>query len=183
MKTPPDALSEALADAELVAALADTLPARAPTSALRDRLLRSVSSARLRWAPLFGKLGALFDLDEAALGDMAERASIASEWQPGPLPGVALFHLEGGSAIAGADAGLVRVDAGLHFPEHRHLGEERTLILEGEALESSGVVRRPGDALNMPADSRHAFRVSAERPLVYALVLFGGVEIGGLKFP
>ena len=79
MKTPPDALSEALADAELVASLADTLPARAPTSALRDRLLRSVSSARLRWAPLFGKLGALFDLDEAALGDMAERASIASE--------------------------------------------------------------------------------------------------------
>jgi anti-sigma factor ChrR (cupin superfamily) len=185
MKTPPDALEEALAssDAELVATLAEALPARAPNSALRRRLLEAVSTPRLRWAPLFDKLGALFDLDDTALANMAERAAIESEWQPGPVPGVELFHLEGGAAIAGADAGLVRVSAKLHFPEHRHLGEERTLIIEGEARESSGSVRRPGDSMSMPANSTHAFQVTSDKPLVYALVLFGGVELGGITFP
>lgn len=186
MKTVPDALEEALSetsavDSDLVSTLADALPQRPPGSSLRARLLTSVASPALRWAPFFDKLGALFDLDDAALVRMAERAAVPSEWQPGPLPTVQLFHLHGGPAITGADAGLVRVEPCVHFPEHRHLGEERTLILEGEALESNGVSRRPGDALNMPANSSHAFEVGPGRALIYALVLFGGVEINGVK--
>ncbi|HET9932044.1 MAG TPA: cupin domain-containing protein [Polyangiaceae bacterium] len=187
MKTPPEALDDALGlaskEGELLSTLAEALPARAPGHALRARLLASAASPRLRWAPFFDKLGALFDLDEAALMQMAERAALEDQWQPGPLPSVSLFHLSGGPAIASADAGLVRVAAGFEFPTHRHLGEERTLILEGEVRESSGLLRRPGDALSMPADSSHSFEVVSSKPLLYALVLFGGVEIGGIKFP
>lgn len=185
MKTVPDALEEALgespSDAEFVSALADALPTHSPAASLRERLLASAASPPLRWAPLFDKLGTLFDLDDAALMHLAERAATPSEWQAGPLPAVHLLHLQGGPAIAGADAGLVRVEGGVHFPEHRHLGEERTLILEGEALESSGLTRRPGDALSMPAESSHSFEVAPGRALIYAVVLFGGVEIGGVR--
>jgi len=188
MKTRADAIEEALGpeardEAELLAALARAIAPRAPSAALRARLLSAASSPGLRWAPLFGKLGALFDLDDRALSQMAERASVPSEWQPGPIGGVELFHLDGGPAIRPADAGLVRVRAGLAFPAHRHLGEERTLILEGEARESNGLVRLPGDLQVMAEDSSHAYEVLAERPLVYAVVLLRGVEIGGRRFP
>ena len=187
MKRAPDVFDEALGvasnEAELVTALAEALSPRPPSSALRGRLMASAASPGLRWAPLFGKLGALFDLGDAALTQVAERAALPSEWQPGPLPTVSLLHLQGGPAIASADAGLVRVEAGIHFPEHRHLGEERTLIIEGEARESSGIVRKPGDSLSMAAGSSHSFEVVSAKPLVYALVLYGGVEIGGVKFP
>ncbi|MFZ5890373.1 MAG: cupin domain-containing protein [Myxococcota bacterium] len=187
MKKPTDALDEAMLageDAgELVASLARTLTPRPPSSNVRERLLAAVASPALRWAPLFGKLGALFDLPDAELTRMAERAALASEWQSVPLPGVELFHLQGGPLLAGADAGLVRVQAGIHFPEHRHLGEERVLILEGEARESDGTLRRPGDIVVMPPDSSHDFVVLPGKPLVYALVLFGPVEIGNLRFP
>lgn len=187
MSRAPDAFEEALGlasnEAELVTALCEVLTPRAPGGALRNRLMASAASPALRWAPLFGKLGALFDLDDAALSEMAERAARPSEWQAGPLPAVSLLHLRGGPAIASADAGLVRVEAGLQFPEHRHLGEERTLILEGEARESSGRLHKPGDSLSMPAGSSHSFEVVSTKPLIYALVLYGGVEIGGVKFP
>jgi len=188
MKPPSDAIEEALGseasrETELLAALARAITPRAPSPSLRSRLLAAVASPGLRWAPLFGKLGALFDLGDHALLQIAERASVASEWQAGPIPGVELFHLDGGPSIRPADSGLVRVQAGLTFPEHRHLGEERTLILEGEARESNGLLRRPGDLRIMRENSAHAYEVLAGRPLVYAVVLFGGVEIDGRRFP
>jgi hypothetical protein len=78
---------------ETFSALARALPPRAPSAARRARLLAEVGTPALRWAPLFGKLGALFDLPDAALTELAERAALEREWQVVPLPGVKLLHL------------------------------------------------------------------------------------------
>ncbi|MGC4086311.1 MAG: cupin domain-containing protein [Polyangiaceae bacterium] len=188
MRKPVDALEEALqgdavALAELVSLLTPSSPAPAPAANARQRLLAKASSPGLRWAPLFDELSRLFDLPDGELSKLGERSADPSQWQAIPIAGVELFHLTGGPQVGAADAGLVRVQPGLVFPEHTHLGEERTLILEGEARESSGQLRRPGDVLVMPGDSSHAFQVTSERPLIYALVLFGGVQIGDLRLP
>jgi hypothetical protein len=63
------------------------------------------------------------------------------------------------------------------------LGEERTLILEGELRESSGEHRRPGDFVTMAGGSSHAFEVLPGQRLIYALVLFDAVLIGEQRFP
>ena len=80
-------------------------------------------------------------------------------------------------------SGLVSITAGTTFPLHRHLGEERTLVLEGALSEADGTVYRPGDALTMPAESSHSFTVLPGAPLIFAVVLFAPIEIDGVRFP
>lgn len=189
MKGSEHALSELFASeaesgaAEALAELSQTLTPRTATRAARSRLLASARSHAHRWAPHFDKLSALFDLDETALLELAERSSHSQNWEAVPLAGVRLFHLQGGPAIAIADAGLVVIPAGTRFPQHRHLGEERTLVLEGALRDEDGTLYRPGDALTKGGGTSHAFRVPDGAPLVYAVVLFAPIEIDGVRFP
>jgi anti-sigma factor ChrR (cupin superfamily) len=189
MKRDPDALGAILetatepGDAELLSELSKALVPRAVTSAARARLLASARSPALRWAPHFDKLSRLFDLDEENLRRISEESATFDNWQSLPLAGVRLFHLQGGKAIATADAGLVSIAAGTAFPHHRHVGEERTLVLQGALSEADGTLYRPGDALIMPAESSHSFRVLPGEALIYAVVLFAPIDIDGVRFP
>lgn len=186
MTRAPDVFTELECNAEDEAALAELallVEPRAPSANARARLLEAVATPRQRWAPLFAKLANFFDLPEHALLALSERAAKKDAWEVLSLGGVELLHLSGGPALAGADAGLVRIAAGLHFPEHRHLGEERTLILEGSVTFDDGRNQRPGETLTMPAGSVHSFRVTSSEPLIYALVLYDAVEIAGQRFP
>ncbi len=170
-------------DHAALAELATLLEPLPVSASARARLLAAVAAPALRWAPLFEKLARFFDLPRAALTALSERAAKDEEWESAPLDGVRLLHLSGGPALGGADAGLVWLKPGLHFPEHRHLGEERTLILEGSVRYDSGQIQGPGDTLRMPAGSRHSFAVTSEQPLIYALILHDAVEIAGQRFP
>jgi putative transcriptional regulator len=188
MKQRDDVLSDFLGDSERSARealveLSQALPTRAADRSARGRLLAQARSPALRWAPHFDKLAALFDLSEPALTAIAEQSSLEQRWEPLPLAGVQLFHLQGGPAISGADAGLVAIRAGTQFPLHRHAGEERTLILEGTLREQDGTLLRPGDVQVKPAGSSHAFSVLEGAPLIYAVVLFAPIEIDGMRFP
>jgi quercetin dioxygenase-like cupin family protein len=189
MKRDDDALSGTLGDAsepgdsELLSELSHALLPRVPSGSARDRLLSRARSPALRWAPHFDKLSRLFDLDESQLQRIAQESAFELRWESLSLPGVRLFHLTPGPALAGADAGLVSICAGSTFPLHRHLGEERTLVLEGALSEADGTVYRPGDALTMPASSSHSFTVLPGAPLIYAVVLFAPIEIDGVRFP
>src|SRR6188768_653770 len=110
----------------LLAALAELEPpAPPPSSALRARLLANVASPGRRLAPLYGALADLFDLGDAELVSLFERAEDASAWVSLPVPGVRLLHFAAGPRVAGADSGLVRMEPGAPFPQHRHLGLER----------------------------------------------------------
>lgn len=152
-----------------------------PSAALRARLLAEIATPRRRFEPLFGALHALFDLDDAALATLFERAELATEWSDSPVPGVQLLHLAGGPGVAGADSGLLRIAAGAPFPMHRHLGAEQVLVLQGGYRdEQSGQRFLPGDLQTMAAGTSHSYVVLPERALLAAVSLVGGVEIAGI---
>jgi quercetin dioxygenase-like cupin family protein len=186
-KRPPADLPEFVRDAAsddgtaLAEALAElSRGQKAPPQLLRERLLSTVLRPRLRFAPFYGALGALFDLNDSELASVFERAANPDEWSPAPVPSTALLHLQGGPRVVSADNGLVRIAAGAAFPRHRHLGPERVLVLQGGYRdEPSGKVYRAGDWHEMPADSTHAYVALPDGELLLAVSLSGGVDVDG----
>jgi putative transcriptional regulator len=148
----------------------------APSERLRSAVLGSIASAS-RLAGFGDRLATFFDLAPARAGELLrEAAGEAAGWET-LTPGARLFHLAGGPRVVGADCGLVRIEPGVRFPQHRHLGDEWSLILAGEAEEEgSGARWAPGDLVLRSAESVHAFRAVGSEPLVFAVVLQGGLE-------
>jgi anti-sigma factor ChrR (cupin superfamily) len=176
----PERLAAAEAEgAEALSALAVALPPVTPSPGLRDRLMASARGPA-RFAPFIDRLARL--IDHAAGRAQALLASLGDPavWQSALAPNIRLVHFDGGPAVAAADAGFVRLDAGTPFPEHRHIGEERVLVLQGCYHDSSGAVVRAGDEVTMPAGSRHEFVAGPDEDLIYAVVVFGGIEIDGI---
>ena len=172
--------SERVALAECFAklsALADADPSA--VSRGRARLLAAVAESSERFAPLFGKLRDLFDLPPEALRSIFTRAAVAEAWEPGPLPWVSLFHLEGGPRVASLDAGFVRLKKGTPFPAHRHTATERVLVLEGGYHDHAGRWYGPGEMHEMLAGTEHSLQMSAEQDVLLAVVLSGEVEVLG----
>lgn len=178
----PEDMSRETADpAALVegfAALALALAPVAPRAALRERLLAAARAEGERFAPFAARLARLIDVTVERARELLATIVRPEAWQP-LLPGVDLLHLAGGPAVAGADVGFVRVAAGRPFPEHRHLGDEHVLVLQGGYRDSSGEVFAAGALVDLPADSAHAFVALPEVDLIYAVVV-GGVEFPGL---
>lgn len=168
-------------DPELRAALAQLHPpAKAPPQLLRERLLNAVARPRLRFAPLYGALSELFDLGDTDLASLFERADDAAAWVGSPIPGTRLLHLQGGPRVAHADNGLVRIAAGARFPQHRHLGLERVLVLDGGYRdEPSGRLYAAGDWHEMDANTEHAYTALEGRELLLAVSVLSGVEVEG----
>jgi quercetin dioxygenase-like cupin family protein len=157
-----------------------TPPEKAPPQLLRERLLATVARPRLRFAPLFGALGELFDSSDTDLAGLFERAAEPDAWQASAVPGTELFHFQGGPRVAMADNGLVRIAAGARFPSHRHRGLERVLVLDGGYRdEPSGQLYLPGDWHEMAAGTTHAYSALSERPLLLAVSLLAGVDVDG----
>ena len=167
---------------DLLSALADYLPpsAEPAPSPLRERLLASVGRPELRFAPLYAALGELFDLDAQRLAALFTRAAAPAAWTRVPIPDTLLLHLDGGPRVAGADNGLVKLRAGARFPRHRHLGDERVLVLDGSYVdEPSGRIYRAGDLHEMREGTAHAYVASAERDLLLAVSVVRGVDVEG----
>jgi quercetin dioxygenase-like cupin family protein len=165
----------------LLAALADQLPReKLGPASLRERLLSSVARPELRFAPLYGALAELFDLHDQQLAVLFQRAATPAAWTRAPVPDTLLLHLQGGPRVADADNGLVKLGAGARFPQHRHLGAERVLVLDGSYRdEPSGRVYRPGDLHEMHEGSRHAYVAAPGRDLLLAVSVVRGVDVDG----
>lgn len=157
-----------------------TPPSKAPPQLLRERLLATVTRPRLRFAPLFGALSALFDLDDQDLAGLFEHAASPGAWLETAIAGARLIHVKAGPRVAGADAGLVLIAAGGRFPLHRHLGLERVLVLEGGYRDAAdGRVYLAGDLHEMPAGSSHEIAALPERDLLFAVSVVNGVDVEG----
>lgn len=169
-------------DPELRGALAQLHPpAKAPPQLLRERLLNAVARPRLRFAPFYGALSQLFDLGDTELSNLFERAEDAAAWVTSQIPDTRLLHLQGGPRVAHADNGLVRITAGARFPQHRHLGLERVLVLDGGYRdEPSGRLYVAGDWHEMATGTAHAYTALAERELLLAVSVVSGVDVEGL---
>jgi putative transcriptional regulator len=165
---------------EALSAVAVALPPLAPSPAARDRLLRDVRQAReprLAWAT---KLAGFFDVTVEQARAILHKAAEPTAWEADRFPGMFLFHLRPGPKWAGADAGLVRFEGGVVFPNHEHVGNEYTLMLEGGVRFSDGSMCRAGDPpRHMERGTQHSFQVLDEGAL-YGLILFDGIEIPGV---
>ena len=159
-------------EALLTDALCSALEPTEPPTGARRALMDAVAQGPERLAPLLDRLAVLLDLGmEAARSRVAQIFDPAS-WEPFPVNGIALVHLQGGPATAGADVGFVRVPAGSQFPTHTHVGEERVLVLQGAFEDLDGSVYRAGDLAFAEAGSTHSFRALEGEDLIYAVVVF-----------
>jgi quercetin dioxygenase-like cupin family protein len=146
----------------------------APTKpSLRARLLDAVSAPSEALAPFAARLASVFDVTVDRARCYLQSVFDADAWEDAIGDGVALVHLVGGPATAGADVGFVRLAAGGSFPHHRHDGHETTFVLAGAMRNDDGAVYRPGDQLVLPAGSEHTFEALAGDDLVFAVVVFG----------
>lgn len=156
---------------ELFASAALGLPRRAPSPPLRDRLLAGLAPVWQRYEAAFASL---IDLDLNTARAILARAESAQQWVDGPAPGISLFHIEAGPARAGADVGLVRLGAGVEFPQHSHLGHESILVLDGGYTDSGGYELAAGNAEQREVGHDHHF-VAGPHGVVFAVVLYEGV--------
>lgn len=168
---------------DLIGDLALALPPEPPPAELRARVLQTVAAppSQGRFAVFVDEIARLCDVAADKARALLDLIDIPGSWEPGPNAGSKLVHLDRGPALA-ADTlvGFVRVEAGVEFPLHRHLGEEVVFILQGALRDSDGSISRRGDLVAKPAGSEHSFTAIGDVPLIYLVVLQKGVEFPGL---
>lgn len=163
---------------EVVDELANAVVPMEPNPEVKKQLLESIQP-HARFKGFIARLCQLFDLPSASIEMLLQ---LAREAPKGPwetmqdIDGISLLHLKGGPLRANADCGLVYIKPGAQFPCHRHLGDEYSLILQGEVLEDNTDVRRAGDQVWRPANSQHTIRAIGSIPVIAAVVLNIGLE-------
>jgi putative transcriptional regulator len=163
---------------EDLALLPLALPPAAPPAGLRGRLLAVAARTPQEGSALSRfteRLARLFDWGLAQAEDLLRRIPDAAAWTAGPCAGSALLHVQGGPLVAGADAGVVRLQPGVTFPHHTHRGDEIGIVLQGAYRDSDGQEYRAGESVFLPAGSDHAFTALPGEDLLIAVVVHGGV--------
>jgi hypothetical protein len=170
-----DRLTEALAGTAL-----DIAPV-APAPEGRARLLRTLGSVD-RFAPFLDELSRLFELPIETIRRLLARID-EHEWEHTllgvPLQGCELFHFAVGPGLraSGAAGGVLHVQAGVTFPQHRHHGDEVTFVLEGGYV-AGDQIYGPGSRIEMSGGTAHDYRSAPERDLVI-MVLHRGITLLG----
>lgn len=152
-------------------ALASALePAAAPAHGLRARLFGHITG-RERFSPFLDRLITLFDLPEADTRREIEAINDPdAEWEP-MLDGCRFRDFDGGPALGDAHAGLIRLEPGAVFPNHRHVGEERMLLLQGRVRDTEGNEYRAGDWIVSADGSAHEMLAIGDEEVIYAAVV------------
>jgi anti-sigma factor ChrR (cupin superfamily) len=157
---------------EILGSLPSGLGPEEPSPGARGRLLATLAGPE-RFAPFVDRLARMLELRADELGAVLARIDDPAGWRRG-FPGVTYIDFTPGPrlAAAGAQAGLVRLEAGGTFPRHRHLGPEVVLVLEGTAREG-GVVYHPGQLVEHAEGTEHEFSAGRHRDLVTVSLHYG----------
>lgn len=153
----------------------------APSAQLRARVLNAVRQ-ETRFSGFIERLCDFFDLPRETVASQLSLLNQvhAKPWQMNAFPGTHLLHFDGGARIAAnADCGLVYVEPGNRIAAHRHLGDEWSLVLQGELRETGSAIYYPGDRLHRRAGSVHAIESVGSDALIFAAVLIEGLEFTG----
>jgi quercetin dioxygenase-like cupin family protein len=160
-------------DPELLDRLCDLIAPAAPPPRALQRLMHTIEALPLRYAPFFEQLAELWDLPEADVVALLERAEDPRIWRKVPLFPVRLIEVMGGPKTHGAETLLVRFEASGTVPRHRHPGPETLLVLEGMYEDSLGRVVRAGDLHQMAPGTEHAVFIGKQGPCVAATLQWG----------
>lgn len=172
--------------AEATAAFSDmalSLPPVRPQPSVFTDILASIAErepqpevgSTERFADLIDQVARLFDLTAERVKTLLGLVNEPTAWRRGKADGITLLDFRGGPAIAGADAGFVRMQPGVTFPYHRHVGGEQVLVLEGSFVGDDGTIVRRGEGLRFDPETRHAFTARAEGCL-FAVVIWEGLD-------
>ena len=158
-------------------------PMLTPSPRLKLRLLEAI--ARPRYAFL-DRVARMLDVARDQARSVLDLVDDATRWESGG-PGCWLIHLTGGPSLNDAVVGLVKVEAGVRFPRHVHVGDESVLVLQGGIRDDAGRISLAGDLVTMPASTEHEFEALPGEDLLYLAVVQEGVDFspagGGLILP
>jgi len=129
-----------------------------PRPQARAALLSALAGAERRFA-FVPDLVKIFDLGAERVRELLRLIDDATQWEPGPLPGISVMHFDGGPNALASDNGFVRLPAGLQFPMHRHFGNEVNYVLEGALRDGDGTLYLPGEGIVKNIETSHAFSV------------------------
>jgi quercetin dioxygenase-like cupin family protein len=151
-------------------ALASALAPKAPAAGLRARLFGRIGG-RDRFLPFIDRLITLFDLGEDdTRREIDALTDPTAEWED-LIDGCRFRDFEGGPALGEAHAGLIRLQPGSVFPNHRHVGTERMLLLQGRVRDTAGNEYRAGDAIVSDDGSEHEMVAIGDEEVIYAAVV------------
>jgi putative transcriptional regulator len=175
---------EVVAATEALSSVAMSIPPERPHPSVFTNVLASIAvneprgearTASDRFADLVDRLVELFDLTRERVKTLLELVDEPAAWRRGAADGITLIDFRGGTRVAGADAGFVRLAPGATFPYHRHIGGEVVLVLEGGFVDEDGTVVRRGDTQEFAAGTSHFF-VAHPEGCVFAAVIWDGLD-------
>jgi predicted ChrR family anti-sigma factor len=167
-------------EAAMAAAMGLLPLALTPVAPRPEVLAQVLAGARLGSLSAFlGRLARFFDVTRERARELLELVARPGDWAAGPDEGILLFHVDAGPGVPQGAVGLVRVAAGRRFPWHRHVGDERVLVLEGGFQDEDGRIYRAGEEAMMPGGSDHFFTALPDQDCVFAAQVTGGIEFEG----
>jgi hypothetical protein len=150
-----------------------------PSHTVKQNLFSSIRG-EAPYAGFVQRLMVMFDLPriviERILRSIPRHDDLpAIPWQESGLEGIYLYHFSGGPRVASSDCGLVYLKPGAIFPNHRHLGQEIALVVQGSILEEGKQLYHPGDKILKRAGSQHSFSATDDGPVIISVVLKKGI--------
>lgn len=158
---------------EAIAAIGETDVPVMPEAGVRSRLLASLEDSREgsrvdRFDRFVGQVAELFAVTVDGAREVLAKIDDAAAWCP-LMPGIDCIRVSGSSNPAQPQCAFVRVAPGTTFPWHKHLGEERSLVLHGGAHMADGRDLRPGDVMVVDEQVEHDFVVEGDDACIFAV--------------
>jgi hypothetical protein len=149
----------------------------APAADVKTRLMASVGGGAFE--KFAARMASLFDVTVDKAREFLGLIDRPASWHP-EAGGISLVHFDGGPAYAAADCGFVRLEPGAVFPPHKHLGEEASVVLQGQVRDAaSGRLLGPGDELVQAFGSEHHLTCESSEPCIFAARAMNGIEVAG----
>lgn len=174
--------SEATESHDALSSLSATLGELLPSIGVRERLL-SEAVKKDRFVRFAEATARILDVGLDKAREILNQIEDSAAWSH-ELPGISFLWVDGGPSVQDAVRGFVRVQAGLPFPDHEHLGDELVLLIQGSYQDTiSGEIFGPGAVIPMGAGTSHAFVVTPNGPdLIKLAVVHKGLRAGELLY-
>lgn len=148
-----------------------------PAPDVHTRLLASIGQGRFE--SFSARVSTLYDVTVEKARELLALIERPASWNQ-EAGGISLVHFDGGARYAAADCGFIRLEPGAIFPPHKHLGEEASMVLQGQVRDmSTGRLLGPGDELVVPEGSEHHLLCEGTEPCIFAARAMNGIEVAG----
>ena len=148
-----------------------------PAPDVKTRLIASVGAGRFE--KFSARMASLYDVTIEKAREFLALIERPASWNQ-EAGGISLVHFNGGAAYAAADCGFIRLEPGAVFPPHKHLGEEASVVIQGQIRDvASGRLLQPGDELLQAEGTEHHLICEGTEPCIFAARAMNGIEVAG----